>query len=140
MRTRVRIRMQGIASTTLLLVIVVACSTTHAQKNTPPPKSIAPSSHSATLRWDASPETKNKKAHITYKVYRSSGTHSVEGKTDCGKDFQPIATVKAPATEYIDKEVTAGQVYCYRVTTVRSGAESPPTPTIVATIPAEKTQ
>ncbi len=97
-----------------------------------------PAVHSTTLRWEAPPEAHKPMPDVSYHVYRSLASHGTDNQIECGNDFKQIATVHAPLTEYTDTTVVGGQVYCYRVTTVRAGKESAPSAVRVANIPADE--
>jgi hypothetical protein len=82
-------------------------------------------SHSATLNWAASPTT-----NVTgYNVYRLVGACSATA-TFTKLTASPIAVLT-----YTDGTVTAGTTYCYSVTAVSPGGESPGAGTWQVTIP-----
>ena len=82
--------------------------------------------HSVTLSWRASTSP----AVEGYNVYRSSQPDG---------PYHRIHFVGSKTTSYIDFDVTSGSTYYYVVTTVSpSGAESPQSPEVVATVPGHK--
>ncbi len=123
-----------------MAVVLLLAEVVHSQENVNAVPTTNPGvakSHSATLHWNPPADVKSNSPATSYNVYRSKGKHSRDGKTDCDKKFKKIANVPSPKTEYTDTKVVAGQVYCYQVKTVLSGRESPPTPSVVAIIPAD---
>jgi TonB family protein len=55
--------------------------------------------------------------------------YQVERRRDEGEEpFTPVARVGGGETRFVDRSVTTGSRYCYRVRGVRSGRVSPPSP------------
>lgn len=83
--------------------------------------SLATSAQAGTLTatWDPPAGNPNSGALQSYKLYRKT-------QADPGFPVAALATVAAPTTTYVDTTVTDGTQYCYVVTAVYQGGETPP--------------
>jgi hypothetical protein len=90
----------------LIILLVLLAFVVTAQAQTP---------HSVTLNWAASPTT----GVTGYNVYRFTGA--------CAANITFTKLTASPITPltFVDTAVTAGTTYCYSVTAVSPGGESP---------------
>ncbi len=90
--------------------------------------------HEVKLNWKppAGPRAEQPKSYVIYRTKASIKNRVV----NCGKKWQQIGTTSADVTEYIDREVKSGKMYCYAVSAMTSRGESSKSFVATAVIPS----